>query len=77
MSSPNLYDAWFSEKAKLSKKMYKAYVEHGDVRNSYKNIYWESHISHIFRNINGKETEITEFYPVHLDHKPKSGKDIE
>ena len=64
-----LYTAWFSQKHKLSNKMYKAYVEKGDVRDIYKYQYIESPISYVFRDINNKKIEATDYYPIKSTQK--------
>jgi len=67
----SLYNAWFSEKSKLSKKMFKAYVEKGDIRSAHKNSYMESPISFVFRNIYEEGVEATEYYPIGITRHSK------
>ena len=65
-----LFNAWFSQKCKLGRKMYKAYVQDGDIKNTLKFRDKQKHISSVFRHVNGKAVEITSFRPVGVKYKP-------
>ena len=67
---PQLYDAWFSQKCKLGRKMYKVYVQNGDIKNTLKYRDKQKHISSMFRHVNGKDVEITSFSPIEIRYKP-------